>query len=89
MSVRFLGLPLLLICSQARADDVDPLRLALEKQGQHKTVSVNVKQTKKVPALTDEIVLRVTSGWSRGRPFAGSWASRWCKARSMTAPGFT
>lgn len=58
MSVRFLGLSLLLICSQARADDVEPLRLALEKQGQHKTVSVNVKQTKKVPALTDEIVLR-------------------------------
>jgi outer membrane lipoprotein-sorting protein len=58
MSVRFLGLSLLLICSQARSEDLEPLRLALEKQGQHKTVNVKVKQTKKVPALTDAIVLR-------------------------------
>lgn len=43
---------------QVSADELAPLRLALEKQARHRTVSVEVRQTKKVPALTEKIVLR-------------------------------
>ncbi|MFD2256195.1 outer membrane lipoprotein carrier protein LolA [Luteolibacter algae] len=42
------------IC-QAFADELTPLRTALENQAKHKTVSVDLRQTKKIPALTDEI----------------------------------
>ena len=54
------------------ADDLAPLRAALEKQSQHKTVSVDVRQTKKIPALTDEIVLRGHLWLEPGKSFR--WA---------------
>lgn len=53
MSARLLMFSMLLIVSRVSADDLDPLRTALEKQAQHKTVSVDVRQTKKSPALTE------------------------------------
>ena len=37
------------------ADDVTPLKEALKKQSNHQTVVVEFRQTKKIPALTDEI----------------------------------
>lgn len=39
------------------ADEVEPLRVALENQAKHKTVRVKVRQTKKIPALTEDIVM--------------------------------
>jgi len=58
MSARLLCLALFLIPCLASADEVAPLRIALEKQAEHKTVSVKVKQTKKIPALTEDIVMK-------------------------------
>lgn len=37
------------------ADEADPLKATLKKQAEHKSVVVLFRQTKKVPALTDEI----------------------------------
>ena len=51
------------------ADELAPLRNALEKQAQHKTVSVDVRQTKKIPALTEEIVLRGHLWMDPGKSF--------------------
>ena len=56
MSIRHLCLFLLTACISA-ADVVAPLRAALEKQSKHESVSVKIRQTKKIPALTEEIVL--------------------------------
>jgi outer membrane lipoprotein-sorting protein len=56
MSARPLCLFLLTACITC-ADEVAPLRAALEMQAQHGTVSVKVRQTKKIPALTEEIAL--------------------------------
>ncbi len=64
------------ICGSAYADDLAPLRTALEKQAQHKSVSVAVRQTKKIPALSEEIVQTghvwlqpgKTFRWELGRP---------------------
>jgi len=39
------------------ADDLAPLKAALENQSKHKTVSVKVRQTKKIPALTEEVLI--------------------------------
>ena len=57
MSARLLSLVFLLSPSLVFADDIAPLRLALENQAKHKTVSVKIKQTKKIPALIENIVL--------------------------------
>jgi outer membrane lipoprotein-sorting protein len=38
------------------ADELQPLQIALEKQARHKTVSVKIRQTKRIPALNEEIV---------------------------------
>ncbi|MGJ8634972.1 MAG: LolA family protein [Luteolibacter sp.] len=46
------------LIATCHADDIAPLRTALEKQAQHKTVSVDVRQTKKIPALSEPIVLK-------------------------------
>lgn len=51
------------------ADELAPLRLALEKQARHKTVSVDVRQTKKIPALTEEVVLRGHLWMEPGKSF--------------------
>jgi outer membrane lipoprotein-sorting protein len=56
MSIRFLCLAALFLCSILHADDLEPLRVALEKQAKHRSVSVEIRQTKRVPALTDEII---------------------------------
>ncbi len=53
MSFRFFLFAFLLLATRAFADDLGPLRAALEKQAKHKTVSVDVRQTKKSPALTE------------------------------------
>ena len=55
MFLRSLALTFL-ISVPAIAQDATPLKVALEKQAQHKTVSVDVRQTKKIPALNDPIV---------------------------------
>ena len=52
-----LRLTLLLSPCIAHADDLTPLREALENQAKHKTVSVKVRQTKKIPALTEEVLI--------------------------------
>jgi len=52
-----LWLSLLLTPCLIFADEMEPLRIALEKQANHKTVSVKVRQTKKIPALTEDIVM--------------------------------
>jgi outer membrane lipoprotein-sorting protein len=57
MTAHLLCLALLLTPCTTFADEVAPLRIALEKQSKFKTVSVKIKQTKKIPALTEDIVL--------------------------------
>lgn len=57
MFARLLCFAFVLTPSLIFADDLAPMRIALEKQAQHKTVSVKVKQTKKIPALKEEILL--------------------------------
>lgn len=57
MPIRFVSL-FLLIIFPVFADELAPLRTALEKQANHKTVSVDVRQTKTIPALTEKIVER-------------------------------
>lgn len=57
MSARLLCLALILTSPLVSADQAAPLRIALEQQAQHKSVSVKIKQTKKIPALTEDIVL--------------------------------
>ncbi len=52
--IRFLTLALMLPFGLF-ADETTPLKAALEKQAEHKSVVVLFRQTKKVPALTDEI----------------------------------
>lgn len=57
MSGRFF-LPLAaLAAAHVHAADLTPLKTAMEKQALNKTVSVDVRQTKKVPALSDSTVL--------------------------------
>ena len=58
MPIRLLFAVFILSCCHCFADELAPLRTALEKQAKHKTVSVDVRQTKKIPALTEEIVQR-------------------------------
>lgn len=58
MPIRVLFAVFILSCCDGFADELAPLRSALEKQAKHKTVSVDVRQTKKIPALTEEIVQR-------------------------------
>ncbi|MGC4016392.1 MAG: hypothetical protein QM755_18000 [Luteolibacter sp.] len=54
---RFL-LPLAAIAAaHVHAADLTPLKTAMEKQARNKTVSVDVRQTKKVPALSDSTVM--------------------------------
>jgi len=57
MPAYLLCLALILTSPLVSADQVAPLRIALEKQAQYQSVSVKVKQTKKIPALTEDIVL--------------------------------
>ncbi len=58
MLSRILPLTVVLASSLAFADELAPLRIALEKQADHRTVSVDIRQTKKIPALTGETVQR-------------------------------
>jgi outer membrane lipoprotein-sorting protein len=58
MPIRLLLASFILSVSQSFSADLAPLRLALKKQAEHKTVSVDVRQTKKIPALAEEIVQR-------------------------------
>lgn len=77
---RLLGLSLLLLAVPAHADDLAPLKVALEKQVLYKSLSVDVRQTKKVPALTEETVLLghlwlqpgKTFRWQLGKPLVQS-----------------
>ncbi len=46
------------LCSSLLAKDLTPLRKALEKQQKYQTVSVDVRQTKKSPALSEETKLK-------------------------------
>jgi len=78
MHARLFFLAALLFCPGLRADDLAPLRIALEKQAKHSSVSVDVRQTKRVLALTEEIVqkghLWMQPGkafrWELGKPTA-------------------
>jgi outer membrane lipoprotein-sorting protein len=62
------------------ADEYAPLRIALEKQAKHKTVSVDVRQTKRIPALNEPVIetghLWLVPGksfrWELGKPPAQS-----------------
>ncbi len=58
MFIRSVFVTLVFGLSQGLADDIAPLRSALEKQARHQTVSVDVRQTKKIPALSEQIVQR-------------------------------
>ena len=58
ISARFLLISCFLLASRVFADDLAPLRAALAKQAEHKTVSVDVRQTKKSPALTETTMER-------------------------------
>jgi outer membrane lipoprotein-sorting protein len=49
-------LALSVVCGSVYADEMAPLKTALAKQAQHKTVSVAVRQTKRIPALSEQIV---------------------------------
>lgn len=68
MSARPLCLFLLTACITS-ADEVAPLRAALEKQSKHETVSVKVRQTKRIPALTEEITLTGRLWMKPGKAF--------------------
>ena len=69
-------LPFVFIASGLFADEAAPLEAALKKQAEHKSVVVLFRQTKKVPALTDEIktmgklwlVPGKTFRWELGKP---------------------
>lgn len=52
MIIRIACLATFLVFPGLHADELAPLRLALEKQAGHESVSVDVRQTKKIPALT-------------------------------------
>ena len=69
MNVRLISIVLLLLPSLVSAASMEPLRTALKKRATHQTVSVNVKQTKKIPALTREIVTRGHLWLVPGRAF--------------------
>lgn len=56
MYIRSVCLAGLFFCPFSHADELAPLRTALEKQAKHRSVSVEIRQTKRMPALTDEIV---------------------------------
>ena len=58
MTVRLIFIASLLLPGLVAADPLAPLKIALEKRSEHQTVSVNVKQTKKIPALTQDIITR-------------------------------
>ena len=56
MAARFLTFVLMMLPTFLAAYDLSPLETALQKQARHRSVSVAIRQTKKVPALTEEIV---------------------------------
>jgi len=56
MSVRSICFTALFLCPLLHADDLTPLRTALENQAKYRTVSVSIRQTKRVPALSEAIV---------------------------------
>ena len=56
MSVRLISIALILLPGLVLADTLEPLKTALAKRAERQTVSVNVKQSKKIPALTLDIV---------------------------------
>lgn len=58
MPIRSVCLAALCLCPFSHADELVPLRAALEKQAKHRSVSVEIRQTKRIPALTEEIVQR-------------------------------
>ncbi|MFN7341985.1 MAG: LolA family protein, partial [bacterium] len=65
------------------ADELAPLRTVLEKQAQYKTVRVDVRQTKRIPALSEPVIesghLWLVPGksfrWELGKPLAQSAVS--------------
>jgi hypothetical protein len=59
------GVLLLFLSFRIFADEAAPLREALKKQAAHKSVVATFRQTKKVPALTNDIK-------TMGKLFAGS-----------------
>jgi outer membrane lipoprotein-sorting protein len=69
MTPRLIFIACLLLPGLVAADSLEPLRVALEKRSEHQTVSVNVKQTKKIPALTQDIVIRGHLWLVPGRSF--------------------
>ena len=56
MSVRLISIALILLPGLVLADTLEPRKTALAKRAERQTVSVNVKQSKKIPALTQDIV---------------------------------
>jgi outer membrane lipoprotein-sorting protein len=58
MSIRSACLAALFFCPFSHADELVPLRKALEKQAKHRSVSVEIRQTKRMPALTEPSVQR-------------------------------
>lgn len=58
MTVCLISIAFLLLPGLISADTLEPLKTALAKRAERQTVSVNVKQTKKIPALTQDIVTR-------------------------------
>jgi outer membrane lipoprotein-sorting protein len=69
-----------LVVTSLLADELAPLRTALEKQAQYKTVRVDVRQTKRIPALSEPVIesghLWLVPGksfrWEIGKPLAQS-----------------
>lgn len=53
--MKHLLLLLLVLPSVVLSDEIAPLKAALQKQAKHKSVEVTFRQTKKSPALADEI----------------------------------
>jgi len=76
MLIRSMCLITLVLCPNSEADDLAPLRAALENQAMHRSVSVEIRQTKRMPALTEETVehghLWLVPGrafrWQLGKP---------------------
>lgn len=58
MPIRSVCLVALFLCPFSHADELAPLRTALENQAKHRSVSVEIRQTKRIPALTEAIVQR-------------------------------
>lgn len=56
MPIRTICLAALFLCPLSHAENLAPLRVALENQAKHRSVSVGIRQTKRLPALNEPII---------------------------------